>query len=86
MTDILQEASAMARMGPPVDIIRLARLRSAMSLGDYPLDPAGVAQALLALDHKIAGRTKPVKKMTPLTLAWPANGAGISLHVHIARD
>ena len=47
----LSKLTAMAReltdAGPPVDHVRIAQIRQAISLGSYRLDPSAIADAVL---------------------------------------
>lgn len=43
-------AARMAALGAPVDSDRIARIRAAIAAGNYPVDPARIADRMLALD------------------------------------
>ena len=43
-------ASRMAAEGAPVDTDRIAAIKSAIASGNYPVDPARIADRMLALD------------------------------------
>ncbi len=46
-------ASALAQHGPPLDYVRLARIRAALAAGRYDINQAALAQALLkAWEHR----------------------------------
>lgn len=40
----------MAAEGAPVDLDRIAAIKSAIASGNYPVDPAAIADKMLALD------------------------------------
>lgn len=43
-------AARMASEGAPVDVDRIAAIKSAIASGNYPVDPARIADRMLALD------------------------------------
>lgn len=43
-------AAEMAAAGPPVDAGKVAAIRAAIAEGRYPVDPARIADRMLALD------------------------------------
>ncbi|WP_242125194.1 flagellar biosynthesis anti-sigma factor FlgM [Sphingobium sp. Sx8-8] len=51
-------ASPVARMaaeGAPVDMDRVAAIKAAIASGNYPVDPAAIADRMIALDLPSAG-------------------------------
>lgn len=40
----------MIRSGPPVDFGKVAKLKEAISQGNYPINPAKIAERMIALD------------------------------------
>jgi Anti-sigma-28 factor, FlgM len=79
MTDLCMEAATLADMGPPVDIIRVARLRTAIELEQYPIDPKRIARVLLALDDAVEPLQAAVKELTPVRLVWPDQQAHVTV-------
>jgi flagellar biosynthesis anti-sigma factor FlgM len=45
---IISVAQEIARQAPPIDAVRVAQLRRAISEGDYPVDTLSIAQALIS--------------------------------------
>ena len=45
----------MAAEGAPVDMDRVAAIKAAIASGNYPVDPAVIADKMLALDLPING-------------------------------
>ena len=43
-------AARMAAEGAPVDMDRIAAIKSAIASGNYPVDPAAIAERMVALD------------------------------------
>lgn len=43
-------AARMAALGAPVDNERVAEIRAAIASGNYPVDPARIADCMVALD------------------------------------
>jgi negative regulator of flagellin synthesis FlgM len=43
-------AARMAALGAPIDSDRVAEIRVAIASGNYPIDPARIADRMLALD------------------------------------
>lgn len=43
-------AARMAAEGAPVDMDRIAAIKAAIASGNYPVDPAAIADKMLALD------------------------------------
>lgn len=43
-------AARMAAQGAPVDVDRIAAIKSAIASGNYPVDPKAIAQKMLDLD------------------------------------
>ena len=43
-------AGRMAAEGAPVDLDRVAAIKAAIASGNYPVDPAAIADRMLALD------------------------------------
>ena len=43
-------AARMAALGAPIDSDRIAEIRAAIASGNYPVDPARIADRMLALD------------------------------------
>ncbi len=48
-------AARMAAEGAPVDLDRVAAIKAAIASGNYPVDPAAIADRMLALDLPVAG-------------------------------
>ncbi len=48
-------AARMAAEGAPVDMDRVAAIKAAIASGNYPVDPAVIADKMLALDLPING-------------------------------
>ena len=48
-------AARMAAEGAPVDMDRVAAIKAAIASGNYPVDPAAIADKMLALDLPING-------------------------------
>jgi len=48
-------AARMAAEGAPVDIDRVAAIKAAIASGNYPVDPAAIADKMLALDLPVNG-------------------------------
>ncbi len=48
-------AARMAAEGAPVDMDRVAAIKAAIASGNYPVDPAAIADKMLALDLAING-------------------------------
>lgn len=48
-------AARMAAEGAPVDMDRVAAIKAAIASGNYPVDPAAIADRMLALDLPING-------------------------------
>ena len=48
-------AARMAAEGAPVDMDRVAAIKAAIASGNYPVDPAAIADRMLALDLPSAG-------------------------------
>lgn len=48
-------AARMAAEGAPVDLDRVAAIKAAIASGNYPVDPAAIADRMLALDLPTAG-------------------------------
>ncbi len=48
-------AARMAAEGAPVDMDRVAAIKAAIASGNYPVDPAAIADKMLALDLAIDG-------------------------------
>ncbi len=51
-------ASPQARMaaeGVPVDMARIAAIKAAIASGDYPVNPAAIAEKMVALDLRPVG-------------------------------
>ncbi|WP_176596697.1 MULTISPECIES: flagellar biosynthesis anti-sigma factor FlgM [Sphingobium] len=48
-------AARMAAEGAPVDMDRVAAIKAAIASGNYPVDPAAIADRMLALDLPTAG-------------------------------
>ncbi|NIJ15508.1 flagellar biosynthesis anti-sigma factor FlgM [Sphingobium vermicomposti] len=48
-------AARMAAEGAPVDMDRVAAIKAAIAAGNYPVDPAVIADKMLALDLPING-------------------------------
>ncbi|MGC4250750.1 MAG: flagellar biosynthesis anti-sigma factor FlgM [Sphingobium sp.] len=48
-------AARMAADGAPVDLDRVAAIKAAIASGNYPVDPAAIADKMLALDLPVAG-------------------------------
>jgi negative regulator of flagellin synthesis FlgM len=47
-------AARMAAEGAPVDLDRIAAIKSAIASGNYPVNPAVIADRMLALDLPVA--------------------------------
>lgn len=47
-------AARMAAEGAPVDMDRIAAIKSAIASGNYPVDPAAIAEHMVALDLSAA--------------------------------
>lgn len=47
-------AARMAAEGAPVDMDRIAAIKAAIASGNYPVDPAAIADRMLALDLPVA--------------------------------
>jgi negative regulator of flagellin synthesis FlgM len=45
----------MAAEGAPVDMDRVAAIKAAIASGNYPVDPAAIADKMLALDLPVNG-------------------------------
>lgn len=45
----------MAAEGAPIDMDRIAAIKAAIASGNYPVDPAAIADRMLALDLPTAG-------------------------------
>jgi len=43
-------AARMAAQGAPVDMDRVAAIKAAIASGNYPVDPARIAEKMIALD------------------------------------
>ncbi|MEJ7926883.1 flagellar biosynthesis anti-sigma factor FlgM [Sphingobium sp. AN641] len=43
-------AARMAAQGAPVDMDRIAAIKAAIASGNYPVDPAAIAEKMFALD------------------------------------
>lgn len=43
-------AARMAAEGAPVDMDRIAAIKAAIASGNYPVDPAAIAERMVALD------------------------------------
>lgn len=54
-TRLLGLTRTLAEQGPPVDVARVAALRTAIAGGDYRVDAAALAQAMLAFHQGSAG-------------------------------
>jgi negative regulator of flagellin synthesis FlgM len=48
-------AARMAAEGAPVDFDRVAAIKAAIASGNYPVDPAAIADKMLALDLPVNG-------------------------------
>ncbi|EQB09787.1 negative regulator of flagellin synthesis FlgM [Sphingobium quisquiliarum P25] len=48
-------AARMAAEGAPVDMDRVAAIKAAIASGNYPVDPAAIADKMLALDLPVNG-------------------------------
>lgn len=48
-------AARMASEGAPVDMDRIAKIKAAIASGDYPVDPAAIAEKMVALDLRPVG-------------------------------
>ena len=48
-------AARMAAQGAPVDMDRIAAIKAAIASGNYPVDPAAIADKMLALDLPVNG-------------------------------
>lgn len=48
-------AARMAAEGSPVDLDRIAAIKAAIASGNYPVDPAAIADKMLALDLPVNG-------------------------------
>ena len=48
-------AARMAAEGAPVDMDRVAAIKAAIASGNYPVDPAAIADRMLALDLPARG-------------------------------
>lgn len=48
-------AARMAAEGAPVDMDRVAAIKAAIASGNYPVDPAAIADRMIALDLPTAG-------------------------------
>lgn len=48
-------AGRMAAEGAPVDMDRVAAIKAAIASGNYPVDPAAIADKMLALDLPVNG-------------------------------
>lgn len=48
-------AARMASEGAPVDMDRVAAIKAAIASGNYPVDPAAIADKMLALDLSVNG-------------------------------
>ena len=48
-------AGRMAAEGAPVDMDRVAAIKAAIASGNYPVDPAAIADRMLALDLPVNG-------------------------------
>lgn len=48
-------AGRMAAEGAPVDLDRVAAIKAAIASGNYPVDPAAIADRMLALDLPVNG-------------------------------
>lgn len=48
-------AARMAAEGAPVDMDRIAAIKAAIASGNYPVDPAAIADKMLALDLPVNG-------------------------------
>jgi len=48
-------AARMAAQGAPVDMDRVAAIKAAIASGNYPVDPAAIADRMLGLDLPVAG-------------------------------
>jgi len=48
-------AARMAAEGAPIDMDRVAAIKAAITSGNYPVDPAAIADRMLALDLPTAG-------------------------------
>lgn len=48
-------AARMAAEGAPIDMDRVAAIKAAIASGNYPVDPAAIADRMLALDLPTAG-------------------------------
>jgi len=42
--------AVIAEQGPPVDMKKIATIRSAIAEGNYPVDPQKIAEQMIALD------------------------------------
>ncbi|AEG50280.1 flagellar biosynthesis anti-sigma factor protein FlgM [Sphingobium chlorophenolicum L-1] len=47
-------AARMAAEGAPVDMDRVAAIKAAIASGNYPVDPAAIADRMIALDLPVA--------------------------------
>jgi negative regulator of flagellin synthesis FlgM len=47
-------AARMAAQGAPVDMDRIAAIKAAIASGNYPVDPAAIAERMVALDLSAA--------------------------------
>jgi len=54
-TRLLGLTQTLAEQGPPVDVARIAALRTAIAGGDYRVDAGALAQAMLAFHQGSAG-------------------------------
>ena len=48
-------AGRMAAEGAPIDMDRIAAIKAAIASGNYPVDPAAIADKMLALDLPVNG-------------------------------